>query len=58
MHLFESGLLNRQLRGITQVGARAHGLLNVSLKDFLNIKVPQPSYEEQSEISDILTTLP
>ena len=47
MHLFESGLLNRGSREVAQVGSRAHGLLNVTLKEFLNIKVPQPSNEEQ-----------
>lgn len=56
MHLFESGLLNRELRRITQVGARAHGLLNVTLKDFFSIKVSQPSHEEQSRIAEILST--
>jgi hypothetical protein len=55
-HLFESGLLNRQLRTITQVGSRAHGLLNVALKDFLNIKVPQPSHEEQVSIAEVLSS--
>jgi type I restriction enzyme S subunit len=55
MHLFESGLLNRGLRRVAQVGGRAHGLLNVTLKDFFSIKVPQPSYEEQSRIAEILS---
>jgi type I restriction enzyme S subunit len=54
-HLFESGLLNRELRGIAQVGARAHGLLNVTLKDFLSINVLQPSHEEQSSIAQVLS---
>lgn len=57
MHLFESGLLNRQLRRIAQAGARAHGLLNVSAQDFFNLQVPVPSQEEQQRISRVLSIL-
>lgn len=56
-HLFESGLLNRQLRGIAQVGARAHGLLNVSASDFFDLLVPVPSYAEQRRIAQVLSAL-
>ena len=56
MHYFESGLLNRQLRGIVQVGARAHGLLNVSTRDFFALKIPVPSEAEQIRIAAVLST--
>ncbi|MEX1352065.1 MAG: restriction endonuclease subunit S [Desulfobacterales bacterium] len=55
-HLFESGLLNRELRRIAQVGARAYGLLNVTLKDFFSINVPQLSHEEQRRIAQVLSS--
>jgi len=55
VHLFEAQLLDRQLRRITQEGARAHGLLNVTKTDFLNIKILTPPIEEQAKISECLT---
>ncbi|PLY12636.1 MAG: restriction endonuclease subunit S [Sedimenticola sp.] len=56
MHLFESGILNRQLRGIVQVGARAHGLLNVGIHDFFTLKVPCPPIEEQQQIAKVINS--
>ncbi len=53
-HLFEAGVLNKQLRGIVQVGARAHGLLNVTLEDFFAIKVKCPPLEEQKKIASFI----
>jgi type I restriction enzyme S subunit len=52
--LFESGILNRQLRTIVQVGARAHGLLNVNVSDFYSMKLPLPSLKEQQAIADTI----
>ncbi len=52
---FEAGLLNRQLRGIAQVGARAHGLLNMLVGDFFGIKLDLPPHPEQQAIAAILT---
>jgi type I restriction enzyme S subunit len=54
-HFFESGLLNRQLRQIAQAGARSHGLLNVSAKDFFNLVVPVPPPGEQRVIARVLS---
>lgn len=54
-HFFESGLLNRQLRHIAQAGARSHGLLNVSAKDFFNLVVPVPPPGEQRAIASVLS---
>lgn len=56
-HLFESGILNAQLGRLTQVGARAHGLLNISKSDFLRLRVPVPTLEEQKRIADCLDLL-
>lgn len=53
--VFESGLLNQQLSQVTKVGARAHGLLNVTGDDFFNVRVPVPSPGEQQRIASILT---
>ncbi len=54
VHLFESGLLDRQLRRITKVGGRAHGLLNVTASDYFAITIPLPCLDEQRRISRIL----
>ena len=56
-HVFDSGILNRQLRPIVRVGARAHGLLNVSDEDYLSISIPFPSFEEQQRIACLLNDL-
>jgi type I restriction enzyme S subunit len=53
-YVFDSGLLNRQLRPIVRVGARAHGLLNVTDEDFLSISIPLPSVDEQRRIAGLL----
>jgi len=57
-HYFEAGLLNPEIAKIAQEGGRAHGLLNVSVKEFfkdVNIFVPQ--LEEQQKIADCLSSL-
>ena len=56
MHFFEVGLLNRQLRRITQVGGRAHGLLNITDSDFFSVSIPVPTLKEQRAIAAILDT--
>lgn len=54
VHLFESGILNRKLRGICQEGARSHGLLNLSKSDYFAMKIPYPAIETQDEVAEIL----
>lgn len=54
MHVFESGVLNSQLRPIVRIGARAHGLLNVNEEDFLSINIPMPMLDEQQHIAGVL----
>ena len=56
-HVFESGILNRQLRPIVRIGARAHGLLNVSDDDFLSISIPFLDRKEQQKIASVLNDL-
>jgi type I restriction enzyme S subunit len=56
-HVFDSGVLNRQLRPIVRVGARAHGLLNVTDEDYLSITIPFPELIEQVRIASVLNTL-
>ena len=53
-HYFESGYLNKSLRGIVQVGARAHGLLNITTDDFFHLKIPHPPLDEQEKIAAVL----
>ena len=53
---FEANSLDRSLIKIAQEGGRAHGLLNVSLADFFNIKIHIPSLSEQTAIAEILAT--
>lgn len=55
-HFFEGRLFDRQLRRITQVGGRAHGLLNITDGDFYSISIVLPSIEEQERIAAVLTT--
>jgi type I restriction enzyme, S subunit len=56
MHFFEVGFLNRQLRRITQVGGRAHGLLNITDSDFFSVSIPVPTLKEQRAIAAVLDT--
>jgi type I restriction enzyme S subunit len=57
LHAFERGVLNRQLRPIVRIGARAHGLLNVGEEDYFSISVPFPSLLEQRRIAKVLNNL-
>jgi type I restriction enzyme S subunit len=55
-YYFEYGMADREIRNVAQEGARNHGLLNISTKDFFNIKIVLPTYEEQKIIAEILMT--
>ncbi|MCD4734433.1 MAG: restriction endonuclease subunit S [Bacteroidales bacterium] len=55
-HFFEAGLMIPGLMRIAQEGARAHGLLNISIDDFFNLGLKIPSLEEQIAIASILET--
>ncbi len=53
---FEIGLLNKDLSKVAQEGARNHGLLNITLKDFFSVKLYIPTdIAEQRAIADVLS---
>ena len=57
-HYFETGLLNSEIGKIAQEGGRAHGLLNVSVKEFFkNVKLLIPEIDEQQKIADCLSSI-
>ena len=47
-------MLDRQLGEVTQVGGRAHGLLNITDTDFYSMHVVLPGIEEQRKIAPVL----
>jgi len=51
---FEANLLDSGLTQIAHEGGRAHGLLNVTPNDFLNLKITIPSFKEQIAIAQVL----
>ncbi len=53
-HYFEAGLLNQEIEGIAQEGARNHGLLNVSVIDFFKLRFHVPSGVEQRHIAKVI----
>lgn len=53
-HYFEAGLLNQEIEGIAQEGARNHGLLNVSVADFFKLQLHIPSAQEQRRIAEVI----
>ncbi len=55
--LFDSGQLDDELRPIARVGARAHGLLNVTPDDFMEVSFPLPPLPEQTKIAAILSSV-
>ena len=54
---FEAGLMNKEIFKIAQEGARNHGLLNMSVKEFFNdMLIIKPPLQEQQKIAQVLTT--
>lgn len=53
-HYFEAGLLNQEIEGIAQEGARNHGLLNVSVTDFFKLQLHIPTAPEQRRIAKVI----
>jgi type I restriction enzyme, S subunit len=54
---FAAGGLNRQLKRVITSGARANGLLNLSIDDFFDCDVPLPPLPEQKKIAAILSSV-
>lgn len=55
-HYFDAGMLNEEITGIAQEGARSHGLLNISVREFFKLKLRVPPLEDQRRIADVLNT--
>jgi type I restriction enzyme S subunit len=51
---FEAGQMIPGLMRIAQEGGRAHGLLNIGLKDFFGLELSIPSKQEQTSIASVL----
>jgi type I restriction enzyme S subunit len=57
-YYFESELIHKEIDKISQEGARNHGLLNISTKDFFDkITLYIPSYFEQQKIADCFVSI-
>ena len=56
VHFFENGFMTNNLMKIAKEGGRAHGLLNIGLEDFMSLELTIPSFEEQTEIAQVLET--
>ncbi|MGY5848400.1 restriction endonuclease subunit S [Salegentibacter sp. HM20] len=54
---FDSGLQNREIKKVAQEGARNHGLLNIGVQDFFDIRMNIPCIEEQQKIADFLSAI-
>ena len=50
----ECGLMNKGLLKVANEGGRAHGLLNVTPKDFFSLNMIIPDISEQKAIADVL----
>lgn len=55
--LFKFNYHDKYLRKLIQIGARAHGSLNISNKDFFSIPIPVPPLKEQKKIADFLSSV-
>jgi type I restriction enzyme S subunit len=54
---FGAGGLNWQLKRVITSGARSNGLLNLSVDDFFDCRVPLPPLPEQKKIAAILSSV-
>ncbi|WP_235338424.1 restriction endonuclease subunit S [Paenibacillus wulumuqiensis] len=56
-YLFESTVWHREISQVAKEGGRSHGLLNIGINDFFDIKLNIPPLKEQKKIADILTSV-
>ena len=57
VYLFESKCWYREVTEICVEGARNHGLLNVSVVDFFNMKLHLPDLSEQKRIAEMMNAI-
>ena len=57
VYLFESKCWYREVSEICVEGARNHGLLNVSVVDFFNMKLHLPDLSEQKRIAEMMSAI-
>ena len=55
-YLFETDYLHDQLGALVNTGVRNNGLLNIRPADFMGVKVPLPSLEDQRRIAATIST--
>ena len=56
-YLFQSQEYYNELKKITQEGNRNHGILNMNINDFFNIRIVLPEYEVQEKIYNVLNKI-
>ena len=56
-HYFESSLWHKEIYSIAVEGARNHGLLNISVKDFFETRHKLPKIEEQEKIANFMNSI-
>jgi len=54
---FANGFLDKQIASVAQEGARAHGLLNISPREFFSLAIPLPPLPEQKKVAAILASV-
>lgn len=54
-HVFDAGILNRQLSQRINSGVRNNGLLNINADDFFECKIPLPPPGVQKKIANVLS---
>ncbi|MBP6506966.1 MAG: restriction endonuclease subunit S [Opitutaceae bacterium] len=55
-HYLDGGFLNAGLRSVAKEGARAHGLLNITADEFMDIDIFLPPLALQTKIAAVLDT--
>jgi type I restriction enzyme, S subunit len=56
-YFFEYKIFEKALNNIAQEGARNHGLLNIRVTEFFNLKIIKPPLKEQQKIASILSSV-
>lgn len=55
-HYLDGGFINAGLRSVAKEGARAHGLLNITADEFMDIDIFIPPHALQTKIAAVLDT--